>query len=294
MSFTESIAAARAFATSGDPPLQPNRELLATGVSNLVGGFVGAMPSGGGTSQTAVGRAAGAASQLASVVVALVSLGTMLFLAPVLGRMPQATLAGVVIVYSLSLIQPGEFRAILKVRRMEFVWAVVAFLGVLTVGTLRGILVSIIVSLVALLRQEALAKVHLLRPLSPEHPDDETFEGLLILRPEGRIFFANAEHIAEQVQALVKLHDPKVVALDLSRVIDIEYSALQVLVEAERRTREKGAIFWLVGLNPNALAGVRAIGLAEQLGPERLLFNARKAIRKFQEMSGAVPAESQS
>jgi SulP family sulfate permease len=62
MSFTESIAAARAFAGPDEPPLQPNRELAATGLSNAVGGLFGAMPAGGGTTQTAVNRLAGARS----------------------------------------------------------------------------------------------------------------------------------------------------------------------------------------------------------------------------------------
>ena len=68
----------------------------------------------------------------------------MLLLAPVLGLLPQATLAAVVIVYSVGLIQPAEFRAIYRVRRMEFRWAEVAALGVLTFGTLQGIVVAIV------------------------------------------------------------------------------------------------------------------------------------------------------
>src|SRR4029077_4088918 len=74
-----------------------------------------------------------------------------------------------------------------------------------------------------------------LRPLSPEHPDDETFDGLLILRPEGRLFFANATIVADRIGALIAQHRPRVVALDMSRVSDIEYSALQALMDGERR-----------------------------------------------------------
>ena len=106
MSFTETIASGRAFAKSEEPPLRPNRELLATGIANAGGAFVGAMPAGGGTSQTAVNRRAGARTQLAEVVTALVSLATILLLAPLLALMPQATLAAIVIVYSIGLIQP--------------------------------------------------------------------------------------------------------------------------------------------------------------------------------------------
>ena len=194
MSFTETIAAGRAFARADDPPVNANRELVATGAANLGGALFGVMPAGGGTSQTAVVRAAGGRTQLASLVTAGAALATMLFLAPFLGLLPNATLAAVVIVYSVGLIQPAEFVAIRKVRTMEFRWALVACLGVLLFGTLKGIVVAIIVSLIGLASQSAYPRVYVigrkrgadvLRPLSPEHPDDETFEGLLILRRKG-------------------------------------------------------------------------------------------------------------
>ena len=153
MSFTETIAAGRAFAGPGDPPVDANRELVAVGASNLAGALSGAMPSGGGTSQTAVVRAAGGRTQRASLVTAGAALATMLFLAPLLGLLPNATLAMIVIVYSIGLIQPAEFVAIRKVRTMEFRWAVAAALGVLLFGTLQGIVVAIIVSLISLSSQ---------------------------------------------------------------------------------------------------------------------------------------------
>lgn len=291
MSFTESIAAGRAFAAPGDPVIGPNRELLATGAANLGSALLGAMPAGGGTSQTAVVRSAGGRSQRASIVTAGLALATMVFLAPFLGMMPNATLAAVVIVYSVGLIKPAEFQAIRKIRAMEFTWALVACLGVLLFGTLQGIVVAIVVSLVGLSAQTANPKVHVigrkpgsdvLRPRSPEHPDDETFEGLLLLRPEGRIFFLNANAVADQIRDLVLEHKPQVLALDMSRVPDIEYSALQLLIERERLATREGIGFWVAGLNPTALELVRRSGLAETLGRERLLFNSRVAIERYQ------------
>jgi len=300
MSFTESIAAGRAFAGPADPPIQANRELLATGAANLGGALFGAMPAGGGTSQTAVVRAAGGRSQKASLVTASTAAATMLLLAPLLGLLPHATLAAVVIVYSVGLIQPAEFGAIREVRKMEFRWALVACLGVLVFGTLKGIVVAIIVSMVGLASQTAHPRVSVigrkrgadvLRPLSPEHPDDETFEGLLIVRPEGRLYFVNAQDVSDQISALVAQHQPRVVALDMSRVPDLEYSALQVLMEGEKRLSERGTTVWLVGLNPGALESVRNAGLYERLGRERMLFNARAAIARYQTMQGGVGAE---
>lgn len=291
MSFTETIAAGRAFAKRDDPPIVANRELVATGLSNVAGAWFGSMPAGGGTSQTAVIRAAGGNSQKASWVTAGVAVATMLLIAPLLGRMPHATLAAVVIVYSVGLIQPAEFAAIRRVRTMEFRWAVIAALGVLLLGTLQGIVVAIIVSLIGLASQVANPQVSViarkrgadvLRPLSPEHPDDETFPGLLIVRPEGRLFFVNAAGVGERLQALVAEHRPEVVVIDMSRVPDIEYSALQMLIEGETRVAQQGGPeVWLAALNPAALEVVRSSGLAEHLGRARLHFNARTAIEHF-------------
>src|SRR5205807_8558849 len=208
------------------------------------GAFLGAMPVGGGTTQTAVNRLAGARTQLAGLVTAAATLATMLVLARFIGLMPEATLAAIVIVYSFGLIRPAEFRTIREVRRTEFVWALVALVGVVLLGTLQGILVAIVVSLVALAYQVADPPLHVLgrkpgtnvfRPRSKEHPEDETFPGLLLLRLEGRVFFANAGQIAQKLKPLVDEAPPKVLVLDLSGVPDVEYTALKMLTQAETK-----------------------------------------------------------
>jgi sulfate permease, SulP family len=293
MSFTESVAAARAFIRRGEPSINANRELIATGAANIGGALLGAMPAGGGTSQTSVVRAAGGRSQKATLVTAAAAFATMLLLAPILGLLPNATLAAIVIVYSVGLIQPAEFAAIYRVRRMEFWWAVAATVGVLAFGTLQGIVFAIILSLIGLASQTANPRVSIigrkrgvdvLRPLSPDHPEDETIEGLLIVRPEGRLYFLNAQIVADQIAALQAQYEPRVVVLDFSRVPDIEYSALQMIIDGDKRARERGANVWLAGLNPGVLEMVRRSGLDKQLGRERLLFNARTAIERFKEL----------
>jgi high affinity sulfate transporter 1 len=297
MSFTETIAAGRAFAKNDEPTIQPNQELLATGLANAGGALLGSMPAGGGTTQTAVNRLAGARSQLAEMVTAAAALVTMLLLAPLVGLMPEATLASVVIVYSIGMIKPAEFRAILKVRRMEFFWALAAFAGVVLLGTLKGIIVAIVVSLVGLMYQAANPPVHVLgrkpdtnvfRPRSKEHSEDEAFSGLLLLRLEGRVFFANAESIREKIRPLVAEAKPRVVALDLSGVPDLEYTALKMLTEAEKRVRELGVMLWLVGLNPEVLRVVQNSELGETLGRERMFFNLERAVEAFQGRPGST------
>jgi len=206
--------------------------------------------------------------------------------------MPQATLAAVVIVYSLGLIKPKEFGEILRIRRTEFVWALVAFAGVVLLGTLKGIVVAIIVSLIALAYQVADPPVYVLarrpgtnvfRPKSEEHPDDETYPGLLMVRVEGRIFFANAEHIQHKMQLLMDEAQPRIVALHLRGVPDIEFTALKMLIEAEKRSRERGIRLWLVGANPEVLDMIRRSLLGAALGPDAMHFNLEIALAKFLE-----------
>jgi anti-anti-sigma factor len=186
------------------------------------------------------------------------------------------------------------------VRRTEFIWALVAFAGVVLVGTLKGILVAIIVSLVALAYQVANPPVHIMgrkrdtnvfRPRSAENPDDEEFSGLLILRVEGRVFFANAEQIAHKIKPLVDQSKPRVVILDMSGVPDLEYTALKTLTGAEKRNREQGIRLWLVGMNPQVLAMVRKSQLGTELGEEGMHFNLEMAVAKYLAMkSETVPA----
>ena len=291
MSFTETIAAGRAFVKSDEPSPRPNVELFATGIANVGGALLGSMPAGGGTSQTAVNRMTGARTQIAAVVTALMTLVTMFLLAPLIGLMPHATLAGVVIVYSVGLISPADFRNILRIRRTEFAWAVAAFLGVMLLGTLQGIVVAIVISLLALGHQTANPPVYVLgrkpgtnvfRPRSGEHPDDESYSGLLLLRLEGRVFFVNAERIAEKIRPLFDAASAKVVVLDLSGVFDLEYSALKMLTAAEQRWREAGVMLWLAGLTPDVYAVVRRSPLGEALGEERLFFNLELAVARYQ------------
>ena len=290
MSFTETVAAGRAFARKHDPVPRAGKELLATGLANIGGALLGAMPGGGGTTQTAVNVRAGARTQLAEMVTAAMTLVTMFFLAPLVAMLPQSALAALVIVYSLGLIKPIEFRDILSIRRTEFSWALVAFAGVVVVGTLKGIGVAIIVSLVTLAFQVADPPVYVLRrkpgtnvfrPLSPEHPEDESFPGLLLLRPEGPIFFANAAQIAHKIEPLIREAQPKVVAVDASGVLDLEYTALKMFAQIAKRQSQHGIQLWLVGMNPGVLAIVQRSPLERMLRREGMHFNLEIAVARY-------------
>jgi len=290
MSFTETVAAGRAFARKDEPTPRADRDLLATGLANAGGALLGAMPGGGGTTQTAVNVRAGARTQLAEMVTAVMTLVTIFFLAPLIATMPQSALAAMVIVYSFGLIKPIEFRDILSIRWTEFSWAIVAFAGVVFAGTLKGIVVAIIVSLVTLAHQVANPPVYVLRrkpgtnvfrPESPQHPEDESFPGLLLLRPEGPIFFANAAHIAHQIEPLIRRTQPTVIAVDASGVLDMEYTALKMFAQVAKTQSQHGVQLWLIGMNPRVLAVVQRSPLGQMLRRERMFFNLEIAVGRY-------------
>ncbi len=173
----------------------------------------------------------------------------------------------------------------------------VAFAGVAVLGTLRGILVAVITSVLALAQQAYSPPVYavgrkrntdVFRPLSPEHMDDETWPGLLVVRVEGRVFFVNAQRIGDRILPLVEQAKPVVIVIDCSAIFDIEYTALKMLTEAEERLQRDGVTLWLAALNPNVFTAVSRSKLGEKLGRERMLFNLQAAVERYQQTKHAT------
>jgi sulfate permease, SulP family len=293
MSFTESIALGRAFAGRDTPLPAPNRELIALGAANLAGSFFQCLPAGGGASQTAVNVRAGARTQLSALVTVAVVVATLLFLSPLISLLPQATLAAIVVVTAVPLLSVAEFRSILAVRRMEFLWALAACAGVIIFGTLEGVLVAITISILTLIYQANHPPVYTLvrkpgtdefRPRSVEHPGDESLPGLLIVRTEGRMTFASAPRAGERLAALINEAKPRVIILECSAIPDFEYTALRALSETEERMREHGVALWLIALNPEAFRVIKRSSLGRALGTERMFVNLADAVVAFKKV----------
>jgi SulP family sulfate permease len=294
MSFTESIAAGSAFAGHGDAKPAVNRELFAVGAANLLGGLFQTMPAGGGTSQTAVNNQAGARTQAAEMVTAACTLIVMLFLSRVIGLMPLCVLAAVVIVTTLPLINPADFKAIHHVRKDEFYWSLIAFAGVMILGTLQGILVAVVISVLMIMYHANHPPVYLLgRKKGTDiyrnlelYPEDEVIPGLLILRTEGMLTFASIPRAADKFNALTAGREAKILLLDLSAVPDIEYSALMQLEEAEQKMAESSTSLWVAGLNRRVLESIGRTALGERLKDGRIFYTTEEAVQQYLRSKG--------
>ena len=290
MSFTESVAAARSFARHDDPQPDPDRELIALGAANMAGGFFSTFPAGGGTSQTAVNAGAGARTQAAQIVTAASTAAVLLVLAPLIALLPMAGLAAVVVVTTLPLISLAGFKSISRVRRTELYWAMITFVGVMIFGTLEGILVAVAVSVLTLFYQANHPPFYAMgrkpgsdvfRPLTGEHPGDETIPGLLLVRTEGRMTFAGAPRLRDRLWKLIEENEPRVLVIECSAIPDFEFTALRLLSGFEEKVRERGITLWLAALNPEALLVVRRSPLGDTLGPERMFRTLEEAVAAF-------------
>jgi MFS superfamily sulfate permease-like transporter len=209
--------------------------------------------------------------------------------------MPQAALAAVVIRYSLELIQPKQFLAIRRVRTTEFRWSVIAFAGVILLGTLQGIVVAVIDSLLSLAHQAYSPPLYtvarkpgtaVFRPIGPDHRDDESWPDLLLLRIEGRLFFANAQRVADLIWAQQQRTRAHVLAIDCSAVIDVEYTAIRVLEQLDDKLRRDGCELWLAGMTRRVFDVVERSGIGAQIGHERMYLSLQAAVEAYERRCG--------
>ena len=271
MAAVESLAAARALARRDDPPVNADRELMALGGANLAGGLFQAFPGGGGLSQSAVQDSAGARTQLASIACAGVVVLVLTVLTGVLEDLAQATLGALVIVAAAGLIKPADLRMIARVRTRDFALALVALAGVLVLGVLDGILVAVFVSIIVLLYQANRPPVDVV--------GEE--EGVLVLRPRGRLHFANMRRTSERIVAAIEASDPlpRIVILDVVAVPDLEITAVAGLHELGADLHERGTELWVASLTPGERRMIERYGDADPLTvfatPEDALTAAR-------------------
>jgi high affinity sulfate transporter 1 len=281
ISFIESISAARAFAARTDPPLDADRELLALGAANLGGGLFQAYPAGGGTSQTAVNDEAGARTQLAGVVTAVMAVLTLTLLASLLADLAQAILGAIVLVAAVGLVHLAPLRRIRTIRKGDFWLGLVALAGVLAFGVLRGVLEAVLISLLVLLHEL-------------DHPRigaGEQAPGLLVVRPEGRLYFANARRVCERLAAIAndRQPPPRVLLLDLSAVNDLDVTALERLADLAEDLHAQGRALWVAAPSQRALDMLRRG--AELLGRTSLQADTgRLGVRIFPSLDDAVTA----
>src|SRR5262245_4523997 len=214
--YAEALGAAKAAATPGDHDIDPNQELIAHGPANILSGLFGGFLAVGSLSKTSVAMVAGARTQIANLVAALLCFLTLVLLTPLFREMPHPTLAAIVIAAMLHLSKPGYLRDVFGRGRWEFGVAVIVVAAELTLGVLQGIALGVVLSLLLLTYRTSHPHGAVLGQVPgteayrnvERHPEAVTFPGLLIWRPGGDLFFASIGHLVVRLDAADDLSQP--------------------------------------------------------------------------------------
>ncbi|WP_345763332.1 SulP family inorganic anion transporter [Diaminobutyricibacter sp. McL0608] len=244
MAFLESAAVARALRQGGEPQVDSNRELFATGVANLAGSFFYSLPPAGGFSQSAINQRAGARSQLASLVTAVLAVLVALFLAPVLSNLPQATLAAMVFVAVFALIDiPGMVRLARLDSREFWISLVTAVIG-LTVGLLAAVAAGVLLTLFTVLHELNRQRVS----------GSEPFPGGIVISLFGGLYSANVLRTLETIEGLAADAAPiRYALLDASPLRLTSVAVVDALTDLDGDLAATGVEFHIAGLPEGAL-----------------------------------------
>jgi high affinity sulfate transporter 1 len=278
VAFAESVAIARSFATKYGYEVDANQEMIAVGASNVGSSFSGAFVVDGSMSRTAVADGAGAKSQMVSLIAAVAILITAAFLTPLFYNLPEATLGAIVIHavwHNISLRKINQYR---DITRLDYATAIVAMIGVLAFGLLEGLVIAALLGLITLLIGTKQRSTSVLGKepetavyRSVEHyPEAETYPGLLILRFDGSLYFANAHDFQTAVNRAIDSSDPtpQVVLLDGESMNGIDATAVITLREFQEQISEEGVELRFARIKTHVLEVMQHGGLEEVIPVE--------------------------
>jgi SulP family sulfate permease len=289
LAYPDSYLTARSLSTAGGYTLDANQEFLAIGASNAASGFLQGIPVNGSQSRSFVQRDAGGRSNLVGLICSALVLLTLLFLTPLFELLPDAVLAGIVIVAGLGLFALDEFKALWRIRRVEFWLGTATVAAVLVLGMLGGIVFAIGLSIVVMLTRA-------IRPNTAElgqmpgtdtyrsleyNADAERIDGLLIYRIDDELFFANAAFFVRDVTDRLLDSDPQATTLiiDAEGTSDIDTTAVQQLGELldELHTADIRVTFARVRKPVRDM--LDRSGLTDRIGPDTIFLEIDDAVQ---------------
>lgn len=297
LAYVESIAAARRFGAMHGYEVDPNRELVAVGASNLGAGLIQGFPVDASFSRSAVADSSGQRTQLSGLINAALVVVTLTLLMSFFADLPKPTLAAIVIAAVLPLLRTRELRRLQHLDEMDFAFAAICLVGVLVVGVLQGIVVAVLASLVALVYRGFRPHTAVLGRLRDgaegdedfrfrdvsRHEGLETFPGLVIFRFDQEIFFANALLFRDGVrQAVAASGDPvRQVLVDAGAITHADTTGLDMLGDLHAELAGRGIRLRIARAKGPLRDILERAGIVELLGPDGLQLSVRDGVEAF-------------
>jgi len=279
IAFADTGVLSRTFAARHGQTVDGSKEMGAIGVANVAGGLLGGFPVSASSSRTPVAEQAGARTQLVGVVGAVLIVAFIVVAPGVTQYLPSSTLAAVVIVAASSLIDVGTFRRMLRMDLVEGLLSLAAFLGVALVGVLQGIIIAIGLSFIAFVNhawrpyRAELVRVPAMRGYHDvaRHPEGDRIPGVVIVRFDAPLFFANGGMFDDFVRQVVADAGPEVrtVILAAEPITAVDTTAVDELVALDDFLASQGIQLLIAEMKGPVKDQCRRYGLDERFGVER-------------------------
>jgi high affinity sulfate transporter 1 len=291
VSFADTSVLSRSYAARTGRFVDPNREMVGLGAANLAAGFFQGIPISASASRTPVAAAAGARTQLAGVVGALAVGGLLLAAPDLLRNLPASALAAVVIASALALIEVADLRRIYRIQPWEFWLSIACLAGVALLGAIAGIGLAIAIAVIEFLwdgwrpHSAVLGRVDGLKGYHDigRHPGARVVPGLVLLRWDAPLFFANAELFRERALDAVAAAPTPVrwLVVGAEPVTSVDVTAADVLVELDSQLRAAGIALGFAEMKDPVKDKLKRFGLYERLGEERFFPTIGEAVNRY-------------
>ena len=290
----QSAATSRAYAAKYEEQFDENIDLIGLGLANASAGLSGTFVVNGSPTKTQMVDGAGGRSQLAMLTTSLIVLSVLLFFTKPLQYMPEATLAAVVFLIGIELVDIAGMRRILRVRKDEFFVAILTAVVVVCVGVEQAIVLAIVVSVIDHLRRSYRPNDGVLVPhpdgalhSSPVAPGAATEPGLVVFRFAADLYYANANRFNEEILELVDGSGPPVrwLVIDAAAVFDVDYSGGEMLRQVHSELGERGTQLALADVTAPVRAQLDRYGLTEVIGAGAFYPSVAHAVDAFRNLA---------
>ncbi len=298
----ETAAIGRMFDGKSGQRFDANQEFLALAASNLAAGMGGGFPVSGGMSQSMVNTSGGARTPLSTFFAAVFVLLVVRFFSHLLHDLPQPVLAAVVLVAVAGLFQGAELKRLWRASWPDFLVAIASFLGVLSSGLLRGVMIGVVISLVQLLRRASRPHVAFLGRIPgtrrysdrDRHPDNELIPGVLIFRPESNLLYFNVDHVRDVIARRVRAEPtpPRLVIIDLSAAPFVDLQSVHVLASLADELTAAGIRVQAVEARSTVRELLRKEDLEERFGGIDRFTSVADVVENARKSSTALPSTS--
>jgi MFS superfamily sulfate permease-like transporter len=287
----DTISTSAGFAARRGYEMDSDQEMVGIGAANLLSGLFHGFPVSTSSSRTAVAEQSGAKTQLTGVVAAAIVLVMLLFVPGLVRNLPQPALAAIVIVAAISLFDTPALRHLWKVRKSEFALAVACILGVALVGVLEGILIAVILSIVQIFvgvwrphtavlgKPEGVPGYHDLT----RYPEASRIPGLLMIRWDAPLIFANANLFRNLVRHLIARTEPRPewVVVAAEPITDVDTTAADMLVDLDLELNAAGIHLILAELKDPVKDKIERYGLYETIDRRHFYPTIEVAVEAF-------------